>query len=241
MSLLKDSNGDIELDVPVSGNLDDPKFDLSKQIFQTTFKLFSQIVLAPFAFFRLDFGSAETGYVPFQPGELILEEQARTNLDKLSKAVRSKPGMNLSITGYADPKQDVEGAKRAVLMHRIRLLKAKALEEEGRRVRNPDQLKLDREEYEDYLRDVYSDVIGGLSWGKDVPEMEAEIMAALPIGQERTGALRADARPGRAPISVCFRADRSRPAVHPAGGRPHAAPRPRTPPPIRVDVTIKSD
>jgi len=56
VALLKDRNGVIDLDVPVSGTLDDPKFRLGPIIWKVFVQLLEKAVTAPFALLGSLFG-----------------------------------------------------------------------------------------------------------------------------------------------------------------------------------------
>jgi len=60
VSLLKDRNGQINLDVPLSGSLDDPKFSVWPIIWQVIVNLITKAVTAPFALLGSLFGEAKS-------------------------------------------------------------------------------------------------------------------------------------------------------------------------------------
>ena len=65
-SLLKDRNGVIDLNLPVTGSLDDPQFRVGPIIWQAFVGLLTKIVTAPFALLGSLFGSGEElAYVDF--------------------------------------------------------------------------------------------------------------------------------------------------------------------------------
>lgn len=97
-SLLKDRHGVIDLDLPVTGSLDDPKFRIWPVVWQILKNLMVKIVTAPFAFIGSLFEGAEDAqYVSFAPGSADLSEAARSNLAALAKGLEDRPALRLDI------------------------------------------------------------------------------------------------------------------------------------------------
>lgn len=100
ISILSDQNNQINIDLPVEGNLDDPDFKYGGVIWAAVKKLFADITLAPFRFLGnvLGLGSKDLSSIDFLAGsnELISSEAPKiTDFIKLTSA---KPMMKLSIT-----------------------------------------------------------------------------------------------------------------------------------------------
>ena len=69
VSLLKNTRGEIDINLPISGSLDDPKFSVGGIIVQVIVNLLAKVVTAPFALLAAAFGGGEElGYVEFAPG-----------------------------------------------------------------------------------------------------------------------------------------------------------------------------
>ena len=97
-SLLKDRHGVIDLDLPITGSLDDPKFRVWPVVWQILKNLIVKIVTAPFAFIGSLFEGAEDAqYVSFAPGSADLPEAARGNLAALAKGLADRPALRLDI------------------------------------------------------------------------------------------------------------------------------------------------
>lgn len=98
-SLMKDKNGVIDLDVPVTGTLDDPAFRVWPVIWKIVGNLATKIITAPFkAIGSLFGGGAEQAqFVDFAPGSAALPEGAAANLGELAKALGDKPGLKLDV------------------------------------------------------------------------------------------------------------------------------------------------
>jgi Domain of Unknown Function (DUF748) len=97
-ALLKDKDGVIDLNVPVTGTIDDPKFRIGPIVWQIIKNLVVKAVSAPFKFIGgLFAGAEEAQYVDFEPGSALLPESAARSLPALAKALQDKPELNLDI------------------------------------------------------------------------------------------------------------------------------------------------
>ncbi|MDO4874471.1 MAG: DUF748 domain-containing protein [Campylobacter sp.] len=100
ISILSDENNQINIDLPVEGNLNDPDFKYGGVVWAAVKKLFADITLAPFRFLgnALGLGSKDLSSIDFLAGssELISSEAAK--IDDFIKITSEKPKMKLSIT-----------------------------------------------------------------------------------------------------------------------------------------------
>ena len=128
VALLKDSNGTIELDVPVEGDLNDPHFDYGKVVFDAMSKIITNIVSSPFAALGSLVGGSgeELSHIEFEFGSATLRPEQIEKLDKLAKALQERPGLLLEVTGRSDKENDrsvlTDIEKEAVDDGRLRLL-----------------------------------------------------------------------------------------------------------------------
>lgn len=112
VALLQDRHGVIDLRLPVSGTLDDPKFSLGGLVWQALGNLISKAVTAPFALLMGSDGES-SGQIDFAPGSAELSPAARERLDALAKRLADRPGVRLEATGSADPARDAEALLQA--------------------------------------------------------------------------------------------------------------------------------
>ncbi|MEH0022301.1 MAG: DUF748 domain-containing protein [Desulfobacter sp.] len=110
ISLLKNARGEIDLDLPVKGNLDDPEFSYGSVVVKTFQNLILSVVQAPFRFLGtlLGIGGEELGFVAYAPGRAVLEETSREKLDRLISILAEKENISLEITGQYDVQKDDE-------------------------------------------------------------------------------------------------------------------------------------
>lgn len=126
IALLKNNRGEIDINLPISGSLDDPQFSVSGLVFKVLGNLIVKAVSAPFALLGSMFGGGEElSHITFAPGRANLDEASVKKLESLAKAMREREALQLEITASADPKADEEGLKRVALERAIALEKRK--------------------------------------------------------------------------------------------------------------------
>jgi hypothetical protein len=98
VSLLKDRNGVIDLDLPVTGSLDDPQFRIGPIIWKVFVNLLEKAVTAPFSLLGHLFGGGDqVNIVEFAPGSPALDATASSRLDSIAKALDARPGLELDV------------------------------------------------------------------------------------------------------------------------------------------------
>ena len=119
-ALLADSNGVINLDLPISGSLNDPQFSIGPVIFKAIVGLVGKAITAPFSLLANALGGGGAGgdpsQVPFAPGSAALSDGARAQLDRIAKAMTGRPQIKLTVTGAARLEQEAEPLKRQRLL-----------------------------------------------------------------------------------------------------------------------------
>jgi len=200
VALLKDRNGVINLDLPIEGTLDDPKFSVWRIVVQIIVNLITKAATAPFALLGAIAGGGggeQLAYVEFLPGRTEISAAAETKLRSLAKALAERPGLKLDTVGRAVPDVDRDGLKRAALERAMRVQKQKALASQGESAPALEALTIDAAEYPKYLASVYRDADlpdkprNVLGLAKDIPpnEMEARLLASYRVDDEALGAL----------------------------------------------------
>lgn len=199
VSLLADRQGVINLDLPISGSLNDPEFRIGAILFKVVVNLIGKALTAPFALLASALGGGEDlDHVSFAPGSAELSASERKGLDKIVQALTDRPGLKLSVTGQSSLARERDGLRRAQL---------DALILAEKRRRNPhDTEPVQAAEYPTLLRAVYRNTdmpkprnLVGLT--RDLPpaEMETLLLSHLPatetqaqdLAQRRADAVRA--------------------------------------------------
>jgi uncharacterized protein involved in outer membrane biogenesis len=180
VALLKDRNGVIDVNVPISGSLENPEFSVGGIITQVVGNLIVKTVSKPFAMLgSLVGGGEELAFVEFAPGSAKLGASDETKLKTLAKALDSRPGLRLDVSGRIGPDADRDALKRAGLDRQVKAAKVK---DSGATVEDPaalDGIAIQADEYEKYLAAAYRarDLPKDLS----TPEMERLMLASVQV------------------------------------------------------------
>jgi hypothetical protein len=120
VALMTDSNGVIDIQVPVSGNIDDPSFDIGGVVTKAFFNLITKAVTAPFTLLANLVGSEEDlQRLSFKTGSAALDEASKTKLDQLNMALTERPALKLVIAGRLNLKADRERLQQLALRQQM--------------------------------------------------------------------------------------------------------------------------
>ncbi|MFV2947149.1 DUF748 domain-containing protein [Pseudomonas japonica] len=109
VALLKDTEGKISIELPVSGDLNNPQFSVMPIVWQTLRNLVLRAAQAPFKFIGgliAGGGAEDLGNVAFAPGSSDLGTDAQGALDKLAAALKERPALRLEIEGTSAQSSD---------------------------------------------------------------------------------------------------------------------------------------
>ncbi len=153
VSLLKNSRGEIDLRVPVSGSLSDPQFSIGGVIWHVLANLIMKAVTSPFSLIAAAMGGSggeELGYVEFVPGFATLTPESQKKLDSVAAVLQQRGSLKLGIHGRVDPEVDRDGLRDAAVMHAIQAQKV-----EGKEGVELDAVEIKPDEYDKYLGRAY--------------------------------------------------------------------------------------
>ncbi|NPV03204.1 MAG: DUF748 domain-containing protein [Syntrophaceae bacterium] len=157
ITLLRDSEGKINLDIPVTGRIDDPEFSVWRIVVQVIVNLLTKVATAPFALLGSLFGGGEElSYIEFDPGRADLSEPNLKKIETLTKALKAKPSLRLDIVGGVDLERDREGLIRQQFERKLKAQKLNDLVRKGEKVESVDSITIDKQEYDRYLKRAYS-------------------------------------------------------------------------------------
>jgi hypothetical protein len=190
--LLKNNRGEIDLNLPISGSLDDPDFSVGGLIIKVIINLFVKAVTSPFALLGSMFGGGEElSNIEFGPGRASLGDAATKRLESLAKALTERDSLKLEITGRADPEVDKEGLKRVAMERAVKAEKLKEQIKKGTEGGSLDSVEIDPAEYPEYLKRAYKEAkfpkprnVIGMQKDLPVEEMEKLMLTNLPASDE---------------------------------------------------------
>ncbi|VWC44246.1 DUF748 domain-containing protein [Burkholderia lata] len=156
ISLLKNTRGQIDVNLPVSGSLSNPEFSVGGLIWRAVLNLIAKAVTSPFSLLAHAFGSGgeDLGYVEFAPGSYQLDDAQQKKLDTVVKMLTEKPSIRLDLIGRVDPTKDTSGLGDAYVDRLVRQQKLKDVVGQGESI-DPMSVKVEPAEYSKYLTRAY--------------------------------------------------------------------------------------
>ncbi len=190
-ALLADRRGVIDLDLPISGSLNDPQFRIGPVIGRVILNLIGKALTSPFSLLASAFGGGEEmSSVAFAPGSATLSPEAQQNLGKVAQALVDRPALKLTVTGTANLEAEREGLQRERLQQLVRA--------EKRRAQPDSNEPVTADEYPALLKAAYGRAnipkprnLVGIAKDLTVPEMEALLMANQPATEAMAAELAA--------------------------------------------------
>ncbi|MFO7714062.1 DUF748 domain-containing protein [Desulfosarcina sp.] len=183
VALLKNREGNIELDLPVSGSLDDPEFKIGKVILTALKNLIVKIITSPFAALGAlaGGGGEELSHIDFAAGDSRISPDNREKIDKLAKILFERPALKLDVQGTASLEGDGEALQAVVLENRLKTKKLQQMMKSGKSAVPLEEISLTEEERTALLASQFADDQVALpvdSSGKPV-ELTPETMERL--------------------------------------------------------------
>ena len=108
IALLKDSNGRIDIGLPVTGDLNDPQFSIGPVIWELFASMITKVAMAPFSALGNMFGGEVENFdeVEFASGSADLPPPEKEKLLKLADVLKNRPQLKLIIQGRYSPEAD---------------------------------------------------------------------------------------------------------------------------------------
>jgi uncharacterized protein involved in outer membrane biogenesis len=200
VALLKDRNGVIDLNLPISGSINDPEFSVGGLLVRVLGNLLGRALTAPFSLFSSaepGSGSADMSQATFAPGSVVLLEPEQ--LDKVARLLQDRPGLKLTLTGWADAATERLALQQLALdaelmaVRQRELLRwpgsaaaaAKAMADGPGQFSESERARLLKEVYQaSKLPDKPRNVLG-FAKGIAPTEMRALLLASFPVPDER--------------------------------------------------------
>ncbi|WP_175959999.1 DUF748 domain-containing protein [Burkholderia pyrrocinia] len=156
ISLLKNTRGQIDVNLPVSGSLSNPEFSIGGLIWHAVLNLIAKAVTSPFTLLANAFGGGgeDLGYVEFAPGTYALTDAQQQKLDTVVKMLTEKPSIRLDLIGRVDPAKDTPGLRDAYVDRLVRQQKLRDVVGQGESI-DPMSVKVEQAEYSKYLTRAY--------------------------------------------------------------------------------------
>ena len=181
IALLEDSDGMIDINIPISGHVDAPEFSVGHLFWQALRTVITNVVTAPFRAIASLLGSESIDGVYMLPGESGLMPQERDKLDKILALLEKRTPVDLEIAGSYDPERDALALKTTTIDQQV-LIAA------GFKLTDLDplpQLALSDPRIQTAIRQIYTKELGYLKL--------SQRLVTLPLdGEQRALRLRAE-------------------------------------------------
>jgi len=162
LALLRESSGDVRLDLNIKGDLNDPKFSVPGAILRVFLGLITKVATSPFSILGalLPNPDQDLSVVQFESGLAVIDAEQREKLTDLAQALSERSGLSLEIQGRAFGSSDLQAMRESALEQR---LAARA------------------EDAAIALEQEYLDQFGSLPEVPDVIQMRAELLNEITI------------------------------------------------------------
>jgi uncharacterized protein DUF748 len=158
ISLLKDADGKINLNFPISGSLEDPEFSVGSLVADVFVNLITKAATAPFKAIGSLFDSdADMSEITFAAGSSDLSTEERAKLDQIAKALATKPELVLEVKGIAYEIQDWPAMRFDAVIDILKKMKSGEMRDRGDKVRY-EYIELSDDEYKRLLEKFYTEV-----------------------------------------------------------------------------------
>ena len=192
VALLKNRKGEIQLDLPLSGSLDDPTFSVWGVVIKIIVNLLVKAATSPFALLGAIFGGGEElSYLEFDYGQEKPDAPGEAKLKTLVKALHDRPALKLEIAGHVDGEKDREALRQSLFDRKVRSQKLKDLVGKGGEAPSLDNVVVDAKEYPEYLKRAYRAEkfpkprnLLGMAKDLPVPEMEKLMQAHIQVADD---------------------------------------------------------
>jgi uncharacterized protein involved in outer membrane biogenesis len=121
IAILEDSDGVIDLDLPISGSLDDPKFSYGSIVWKAIRNVLGKIVTAPFRALGKLFGGNgdKLEAISFDAGSAIVAPPEQEKLKSVSLALSKRQGLALGVIPSYDAAIDTRALQESTLRKQV--------------------------------------------------------------------------------------------------------------------------
>ncbi|MFH2091177.1 MAG: DUF748 domain-containing protein [Pseudomonadota bacterium] len=192
ISLLKNKDGQINLDLPVTGELDDPEFSFGGILFKMIGNLILKVVTSPFSIIGAMFGGGEDlEYLDFKSGDTQISPENFEKIDKLIQILSAKPSVKLEIQGVYDYGFDAQALRLKSYQDLIKTEKIKQMLAKGSTAVALKDITISEEEMPVYVDFAYTKAkfikprnADGGEKQIDVEEKKKLLMANILVNQD---------------------------------------------------------
>ena len=191
LAILKDSDGRIDLGVPVSGNMNDPQFSYGSVVWKAIGNIMTKVVTSPFRALGNLFGVSgdKLESIDFDAGSDTVLPPEREKLQQVAQILAKKPQLKLSVPGQYSEASD-GAALRAQALRGVVVARAGIALAPGEQ---PGPLDIGQRKIRSALRDLYAERFGAA-------ELDQQKKAAEAGAVSVTGAANAEEAQKKLPV-----------------------------------------
>jgi hypothetical protein len=193
VALLADRNGVIDVELPLTGSINDPQFSIAPLIWKGIVNLIVKAITSPISLLTGGGGGGGSGgpsdAIVFEAGRDALNDAAKQSLDKVAKAMTDRPGLRMTVVGTASLEKEKEAYQRARLRQMTQAEKRRTAVRAGKDASDVEPVT--DAEYPALLEAVYkradiSKPRNLVGMAKDLPqdEMETLLMSNMTVDEE---------------------------------------------------------
>jgi hypothetical protein len=177
LAILRDRRGVIDLDLPVTGSLDDPDLHYGRIVLHAILNVMTKVVASPFSLLAKLGGAPadhDLSFVAFAPGSAVPDPAAASKVQALARSLAERPELGLEAEGCADPAADAAALKQQALEQQLLRLRREA----GQSGPMPP------EERDRWLRVAFQHAFPATTAATPAPppaEMEQQLLGAFPV------------------------------------------------------------
>jgi hypothetical protein len=192
VALLTDRNGVIDVNLPISGSINDPEFSVFGLVLRVIGNLIVKAVTAPFSLLAGG-GGEDVSHIDFVPGTTAIAEAGKPVIERIGKALADRPALRLTIAGTADPAAERDAIQAAALDTRLQTEQRRELARAGKAAAADAVLPpLDDAERLRLVQQIYSETrlpnkprnLIGLAKTLPLEEMEALLKQATVVNDD---------------------------------------------------------
>jgi hypothetical protein len=156
VALMKDADGRIRLDIPITGSLEDPKFSVTHLIVDALVNAIGKVITSPFRALASLVGSeADLSTISFPAGTADLDKKQTDKLDDLVKALNKRQELKLEIKGAAFQEQDWPAVSDDALYDQLKRIKADEINKQGGRKIRAEHVVISDQDYRRLMEQLF--------------------------------------------------------------------------------------
>lgn len=156
IALLKDYDGRIKIDVPLTGSLNNPQFSIGAIVSDALVNALSKVISSPFrALASLADSDEEFSNINFSAGNAVLNKTQYEKLTTLATALKQSPVLILDIKGTAFQKQDWPALREAALYDLLKKARADEINKHTEKKILPEYVTLSNADYKRLLAELF--------------------------------------------------------------------------------------